>query len=178
MYSYIKGIITEVENNYITIENNNIGYKLITPNPHEFKNNEEYKIYIYQHVKEDELTLYGFKEKSKKELFIKLINVKGLGCKMALPILASNEIDETLKAIEDGNINYLKKYPKIGEKVAKQIILDLKGKLTTEENNNELVETLKALGYKSQEINNVLPKINRENSLENQIKEALKLLLR
>ena len=97
---------------------------------------------------------------------------------MALPILASNEIDETLKAIEDGNINYLKKYPKIGEKVAKQIILDLKGKLTTQENNNELVETLKALGYKSQEINNVLPKINRENSLENQIKEALKLLLR
>ena len=72
----------------------------------------------------------------------------------------------------------MKKFPKIGEKVAKQIILDLKGKLTTQENNNELVETLKALGYKSQEINNVLPKINKENSLENQIKETLKLLLR
>ena len=62
---------------------------------------------------------------------IKLISVKGLGCKMTLPILALGEIDGIMDAIERENILYLKKFPKIGEKVAKQIILDLKGKLNT-----------------------------------------------
>ncbi|MBP3921043.1 MAG: Holliday junction branch migration protein RuvA [Bacilli bacterium] len=184
MYSYIEGIITEIESSFITLENNKIGYQIYTPNPYKFNINETYKIYIYQLVKEDEISLYGFKEKKEKELFLKLINVKGLGCKMALPILATGSIDGIIDAIERENILYLKKFPKIGEKVAKQIILDLKGKLTKEiditENidNTELVETLKALGYKNQDINRILPNINKGNALELQVKEALRLLLK
>lgn len=182
MYGYIKGKVTEIESNYIILENNDIGYLIFTSNPYSFNLNEEYKIYIYQNVKEDELSLYGFKRKEEKELFLKLIDVKGLGPKMALPIIASNNINDVIEAIEKSDVNYLKKFPKIGDKVARQIILDLKGKLITSENeatknNEELIEALEALGYKKQDVKKILPNI-KEEKIENQIKEALKLLLK
>lgn len=183
MYSYIKGFIKEIESNYIVLDNNGIGYLIYTPNPYSFNVDEEYIVYIYQNVKEDELTLYGFKLKEEKDLFLKLIEVKGLGCKMALPIIATGSINGIIDAIERENILYLKKFPKIGDKVAKQIILDLKGKLNTNgvvttNNNDELIEVLKGLGYKTQDILKVVRQVNTNLSLEDQIKEALKLFLK
>lgn len=183
MFGYIKGIIKEIESNYIILDNNGIGYLVYTPNPYSFNLDEEYTVYIYQNVKEDELTLYGFKLKEEKDLFLKLIEVKGLGCKMALPIIATGSINGIIDAIERENILYLKKFPKIGDKVAKQIILDLKGKLNTngsvhENNNDELIEVLKGLGYKTQDILKVVKQVNITLSLEEQIKEALKLFLK
>ncbi len=180
MYAYIKGKITQIESNYVIVDNNNIGYLIYTANPYSFEIDKEYLIYLYQYVKEDELSLYGFKTLEEKNLFLKLISVKGLGCKMALPMLATGSISGISDAIERENILYLKKFPKIGDKVARQIILDLKGKLTSvepkKEINNELVEALQSLGYKNQDIKKVLPQI-KEKEIENQIKEALKLLL-
>lgn len=183
MYEYIKGVITLIESNYVVLEAGGIGYLIYTPNPYSFKENENTTIWIYQNVKEDELTLYGFKNKEEKELFLKLIEVKGLGCKMALPIIATGSINGIVDAIERENILYLKKFPKIGDKVAKQIILDLKGKLNatgtvTNDTNDELIEALKGLGYKSSDIMRVMPNINKNSSLEDQIKESLKLLLK
>ena len=183
MYAYIKGFIKEIESNYIVLDNNGIGYLIYTPNPYSFNIDEEYTVYIYQNVKEDELTLYGFKLKEEKDLFLKLIEVKGLGCKMALPIIATGSINGIIDAIERENILYLKKFPKIGDKVAKQIILDLKGKLNatgvvTNNNNDELIEVLKGLGYKTQDILKVVRQVNTNLSLEDQIKEALKLFLK
>lgn len=180
MYGYIKGIVTEIESNYIILDNNNIGYLIYTSNPYSFKINEEYKVYIYQNVKEDELSLYGFKKKEEKNLFLRLIDVKGLGCKMALPLI-TDDINNIVDAIENENISYLKKFPKIGDKVARQIILDLKGKLVSDNNevikNEELIEALEALGYKKQDINKIIPNIT-ETTIERQIKEALRLLLK
>ena len=183
MYFYIKGFIKEIESNYIVLDNNGIGYLIYTPNPYSFNVDEEYTVYIYQNVKEDELTLYGFKLKEEKDLFLKLIEVKGLGCKMALPIIATGSINGIIDAIERENILYLKKFPKIGDKVAKQIILDLKGKLNTNgvvttNNNDELIEVLKGLGYKTQDILKVVRQVNTNLSLEDQIKETLKLFLK
>lgn len=179
MFEYIFGKIVSIESNYVVLENNNIGYLIYVSNPYSYKENNDYKVYIYQHIREDENTLYGFKSKNEKELFLRLIDVKGLGCKMALPML-SVDINNIESAIEQENIDYLKKFPKIGDKVAKQIILDLKEKLSIESTPNnlkELEETLKALGYKSSDINKVLPKIT-ETEIEKQLKEALKLLLK
>lgn len=185
MYEYIKGKITDIESNYIVIENNNIGYLIYTANPYSFNIDEEYKVYLYQQIREDENSLYGFKTKDEKNLFLKLIGVKGLGCRMALPMLATGSIDGIVDAIERENILYLKKFPKIGDKVARQIILDLKGKLVESNNtsvnsinNSELIEALQALGYKNNEINKIIPSINMSLSVEEQIKEALKLLLK
>lgn len=184
MYEYIKGKIVSQESNYIVIDNNGIGYLIYVPNPYSFEIEKEYIVYVYQYVREDEQSLYGFKTIEEKELFLKLINVKGLGCKMALPMLATGSISGIMDAIERENILYLKKFPKIGDKVARQIILDLKGKLNTNVNNTstkdyeELIEVLKGLGYKLSDINKIIPSINCDLNIEEQIKEALKLMLK
>ena len=183
MYSYIKGVITMVEPSYVVLENNGIGYMIFVANPYLYKLNEEVLIYLYQQIREDENTLYGFKNKEEKDLFLKLISVKGLGCKMALPMLSGDNKDSIYSAIESGNVNYLKKFPKIGDKVARQIILDLKGKLELDANSNKqdftnLTETLKSLGYKPVDIKRILPNIDVNKTLEQQVKEALKLLLK
>lgn len=183
MYVYIDGIVNEIESNYISLDNNGMGYLIYTPNPYSFNIGQKYRVYIYQFVKEDEISLYGFKTKDEKDLFLKLIGVKGLGCKMALPIIATGSVGGIIDAIERENILYLKKFPKIGDKVAKQIILDLKGKLNKDISENvdtslELVDALKALGYKLADINKIIKQVNTSETLENQIKEALKLLLK
>lgn len=183
MYDYIYGKVTGIESNHITLDNNGIGYAIFVPNPYSFHENEFYTIYIYQHIREDELSLYGFKSKEEKKLFLRLIGVKGLGPKIALPIFATGSINGIIDAIERENILYLTKFPKIGDKLARQIILDLKGKLVTikqqeeKKMNDELVEVLKALGYKQADINKILPMITEE-TIEKQIKEALRLLLK
>lgn len=184
MYEYIKGSVVNQESNYIVLDNNGIGYLIYVANPYYFELNREYNIYIYQYVREDEITLYGFKNLEEKKLFLKLIEVKGVGCKMALPMFATGSIDGIMDAIERENILYLKKFPKIGEKVAKQIILDLKGKLNTtvvgkaNKDFDELIEVLKGLGYKLPDINKILPSIKDDLSIEEQVKEALKLMLK
>jgi len=184
MYEFIKGNIINQESNYIVLENNGIGYLIYVSNPYYYELNKEYIVYVYQNVREDEITLYGFKDLEEKKLFLKLIEVKGVGCKMALPMFATGSINGIIDAIERENLLYLKKFPKIGEKVAKQIILDLKGKFKETEvgkvNNNfeELVEVLKGLGYKQADINKIIPSIKVELSIEEQVKEALKLMLK
>ena len=184
MYSYIKGIVTDIEINYIVVENNEIGYVVYVSNPYSYGKGKEYIVYLYQLIREDENSLYGFKTKEDKDLFLKLISVKGLGCKMALTMLTGDNKDNIYEAIETNNISYLKKFPKIGDKVARQIILDLKGKLAINDDKNikkdytELTETLKSLGYKPADIKKILPSVDSDKSLEEQVKVALKLLLK
>lgn len=185
MFNYIVGKIEEITGSYIVIDNNGIGYQVFTPNPYAFNEGDTYKVYLYQLIREDEVSLYGFKSQEEKDLFLKLISVKGLGCKMALPILATGSIAGIVDAIERENILYLKKFPKIGEKVAKQIILDLKGKLNmqissdfVDNSMDELIEVLKGLGYKDKEVKGIIPKVDSSLSIEEQVKEALKLLLK
>ena len=148
---------------------------------------KDYKVYVYQQIKEDENSLFGFKTIEEKEFFLKLISVSGVGCKMALPILAVGSIEGIMDAIERENVLYLKKFPKIGDKLAKQIILDLKGKLEfigvgitddVVETENELKDVLIGLGYKEKELKPVLAKVDTSLPIEGQVKDALKLLLR
>ena len=183
MYAYIKGFIKEIESDYIVVDNNGVGYLIYTASPYSFDIDKEYTIYLYQNVREDEISLYGFKSLEEKKLFLKLIGVKGLGPKMALPMIASGSPEGIIDAIERENILYLKKFPKIGDKVARQIILDLKGKLaaTTSQNmpvNDELIEALKSLGYKTGDINKVVKQVDSSLDIGEQIKCALKLLLK
>lgn len=182
MYAYLNGIIKDIESNYIVLDINGIGYLIYVANPYYYQIENYYKVYTYTHIREDEFSLYGFKSKEELDLFLKLISVKGLGPKMALPILATGSIEGIMDAIDRENILYLKKFPKIGDKVARQIILDLKGKLAkTVTNNNineELTEALLALGYKNNDIKKVVASIDSNLTIENQIKEALKLLLK
>lgn len=182
MFDYVKGIVTKTVANYCVIECNGVGYKIYTPNPYKFKEGETQIAYVYNHIREDENSLYGFTTEDERDLFLKLINVKGLGPKMAMPILATGSISGIIDAIDRENVLYLKKFPKIGEKVARQIILDLKGKLVMSEtissNSDELVLALESLGYKQADIKNVVIKVDQTLNIEAQIKEALKLLMK
>ncbi len=184
MYNYIVGKITDIESSYIVLECSSIGYQIYVSNPYQFEIDKETKVYVYTQIKEDEHNLYGFKTKEEKELFLKLINVKGVGPKLVMPMLATGSVSGIVDAIDRENILYLKKFPKVGEKVARQIILDLKGKLAkTSDNANiggfeELVSVLEGLGYKVADIKKILPNLNPTDEIELQVKEALKLLLK
>lgn len=182
MFDFIEGTIKDIYSDSIVIETCGIGFKVFTPNPYVFKEEESAKVYLYNKVAEDDYSLYGFKSKEERELFLKLINVKGLGPKIALPILAGGNVDGVKDAIERENILYLTKFPKVGEKLARQIILDLKGKLVSKNEqanvNNELFEVLESLGYKKPDINRVIKDVDSSLSIEQQIKEALKLMIK
>lgn len=183
MYSYIYGKIESVESSHIVVDNNGIGYLVYVPNPYAFKEGEMTKVYVYQHIREDEMSFFGFKTLGEKELFLQLINVKGLGPRMALPILAMGSIGGIVDAINRENLLYLKKFPKIGDKLAKQIVLDLKGKIQTSETvvvneTDEVYEALIALGYKDKDVKNIIGRVNKENTVEEQIKEALRLMIK
>jgi len=185
MYDYFKGIIDSVTTNSVIVDVNGIGYSIFVPNPFSYEVGKEYKIFVYNHIREAEYSLYGFKTTEEKELFMKLINVKGMGPKVASGIFATGSINGIIDAINKENLLYLTKFPKIGEKLAKQIILDLKGKISAdisndEENNNieELISVLENLGYKTSEIKKILKNIDVDKTLEEQVKDALKLLLK
>ena len=131
MYDFIKGTVDYVGPEYIVIENNGIGYQIMTPNPFVFtkKGNESATVYIYHYVREDIAALYGFGSREEKALFTKLLNVTGIGPKGALAILASGQVEQVVQAIENEDEKFLVKFPGVGKKTARQMILDLKGKL-------------------------------------------------
>ena len=184
MYNYINGIIDEVTPNKIVIDNHGIGYDVIVPNPYSYQENKEYKIYVYHQITENSQDLFGFQSKEEKDLFLRLINVKGLGPRTAIPMFATGSTTGIIYAIDREHILYLKKFPKIGDKVARQIILDLKGKLAStgtavnDNYNDELSDALTALGYKQADVKKIIKSVDKDLSIENQIKEALKLLLK
>ena len=180
MFDYIKGKITNIASNYIVLENNNIGFIIYTASPYSFKISDELSVFTYTYIREDTFDLYGFKTIEERDLFKKLISVKGIGPKGALAILANGDIEGLQTAIEQSDAKYLQKFPGIGPKASGQIILDLKGKLgvvsTVDPKINDVKEALKSLGYNNQELKK-LDKFLTENkhlSIEELIKQSLR----
>lgn len=187
MYAYLKGMLTKIAPQYVVIDTMGVGYQVYSPNPYSYELNKEIKVYIYQNVKEDEISLYGFKTEAEKEIFIDLISVKGIGPKTAVLILTATTVKEFKEAVVRKDTIYLSKFPKIGKKSAGQIILDLEKKYInlgveemkqTELVDEELVDALTSLGYDKKVVLKIIPKINKEQKIEEQIKEGLKLLLK
>ncbi len=197
LYEFIKGKIDFITPEYIVVENGGIGYQIHTPNPFAFsrKEGQDVQVYTYHYVREDQIALFGFQTREEKTLFTKLLNVTGIGPKGALAILASGEPQQVVQAIENEDEVFLTKFPGVGKKTARQMILDLKGKLQNivpdyfpnlfapvQEENDELAEALlalKALGYSEREIQKVVPKLKNEKLTADQyIKKALQNLLK
>lgn len=197
MFDYIKGFVAFISPQYVVVDHEGIGYQIHTPNPYSFqKNDEKIQVFIYQYVREDTNALYGFKTCQEREMFMKLINVSGIGPKGALAILAGGQTEHVVEAIEQENEAFLIKFPGVGKKTARQMILDLKGKLSevvetynllSETAPGELpnmkdledaVEALQALGYAEREIKKITPMLEKETlTTEGYIKKALQLLL-
>ena len=185
MYSYLKGTVTEIKSNGITMDVNGVGYDVRTPNPYDYKMDEELKVYIHHYVREDAIHLYGFKTIEGKSLFIKLLSVKGIGPKSAIAILASGNVVDVIGAIDRGDAKFLTKFPGIGPKASQQIILDLKGKIDLNQdtlakstNITDVEEALKSLGYKVKEITKAVKGLDGNKSTDVLLKEALAQMLK
>jgi Holliday junction DNA helicase RuvA len=171
MIGFLRGRVEHISIENIYLDVCGVGYVLCVPNPEKYKLYEEVMVHTYLAIRENDVTLYGFFTKDEKELFMKLISVKGIGPKSAVSMLSKSSYEGIIEAIETGNLSYLKKLPGIGPKAAGQIILDLKGHLKVEttvavkENPvfKEAKEALKGFGFKAQEIDNALSKIQDEN---------------
>ena len=195
MYAYIKGKISQLYPTHIVVENNGIGYEIQTPNSYRFQSQleEEAQVFTQLIVREDAHLLYGFIDLEEKDMFLNLIKVTGIGPKSALAILAASTPNEVKIAIENENEAYLTKFPGIGKKTARQIILDLKGKLTiteeselfaqADESKNDVLEeavlALEALGYSKREITKVKKSLEKEtfDTVDACVKMALALLI-
>ena len=198
MYDYIKGQVTRVTPEHITLEQGGIGWLIMTPNPYAFHKTEDIQqVFTYLHVREDIQLLLGFTSLEQRELFKKLITVSGIGPKGALAILASGVPSQVIGAIEREDETFLVQFPGVGKKTARQMILDLKGKLydlfnamdmpdedvtllTMAENGalDEAILALEALGYSQRELTKVKPKLEKEeHDTEGYMKKALNLLL-
>ena len=197
MYEYFKGIISKITAKYIVLEVNSIGYILHVANPYAYSGrlHQEAKVYVHQVVREDAELLYGFATEEEKQLFLSLISVSGIGPVSALAIIAADDNAGLVQAIEQKNITYLTKFPKIGKKTAQQMVLDLEGKVViagddlsakavvqaSNENQEleEAMEAMLALGYKAAELKKIKKFFEgTTDTAENYLKSALKMLVK
>lgn len=196
MYDYIKGTLTKITAKYIVVEAAGLGYLINVANPYSFSNvmNQEVQIYLHHVVREDAQLLFGFQREEEKEVFLKLISVSGIGPTTALAIVAVDDNEGLVAAIDNSDIKYLMKFPKIGKKTAQQMVLDLAGKFVdtpttaggankSATSNNEALEeameALLALGYKAAELKKIKTFFEGTNeTAEQYIKTALKMLMK
>lgn len=193
MIHHLKGQLIEKNPTYVVIECNGIGYT-VNISLHTFSlipESEAISLYTYLQVKEDSHTLYGFIEKSEREIFKLLISVSGVGTSTARVMLSSLQPKEVINAIATGDVPTIQSVKGIGAKTAQRVILDLKDKvlkvmgddevLMTPNNTNkeEALSALEILGYNRRQAGKVVEKIlkdDSESTVESIIKMALKKL--
>ncbi|MDO7908076.1 Holliday junction branch migration protein RuvA [Paenibacillus sp. JX-17] len=201
MIDFLRGPVVHLENEYVVLDVQGIGYRVFCPNPFVFAKSEgPVTIYIHHHVREDAILLFGFPTREEQQLFRKLIEVSGIGPRVALGILTGGSPDSLVTAIYQENITFLTKLPGIGKKTAQRMILDLKDKLdgfgaaafatglfavpVVEEGDgsswSEAREGLKALGYTDTELDKVWLKLKKDispdDSVDVMMKRALQML--
>ncbi|MQS76555.1 Holliday junction branch migration protein RuvA [Companilactobacillus halodurans] len=194
MFEYLNGLISIVTPSYIVVDVGGVGYKVQVANPYRYEENQKTRVFVEQIVRDNEQALYGFYDLNEKNIFLHLISVSGIGPKSALAILAGQDLQGLIHAIENNDVKFLTKFPKIGKKTAQQIILDLSGKFTSEGQmtlgqapvalttaNQELEDGLAALdslGYSPKEISKVKSQLEKTNlkTADEYLRAGLKLL--
>ncbi|MFC4600382.1 Holliday junction branch migration protein RuvA [Cohnella hongkongensis] len=130
MIDYLRGKVAHVEAEYVVLDVRDVGYQVYTPNPYGLARSEEpVQLYTYHHVREDAIQLFGFTTRDEQALFRRLLEVSGIGPKVALGVLAGGRPENVVAAIQQENLAFLTKLPGIGKKTAQRMILDLKDKL-------------------------------------------------
>lgn len=199
MYSYIKGSLEEKMSNYIVVENSGIGYKIFMSKSAIGRTGElgeQVKIFTHYHVREDDISLYGFLTNEELKMFELLLSVSGVGAKSAISMLSNISPSEFAVSIVNNDITKLTKVPGIGKKSAQRIVLELKDKLKAEQelmkgevsNDNseefdvsgdveEAISALQILGYNRKEVQKALTQFDYKSmSIEDIIRTGLKNL--
>ena len=198
MYAYIRGTVTELQPSHITVETTSgVGFEIQTPNSYRFQKqlNQQVVVYTSLIVREDAQLLYGFINQEEKSMFLSLIKVTGIGPKSALAILAASTPAQVKRAIDQEDDTYLTQFPGIGKKTARQIILDLKGKVVVESTVDEgqltiemdqgepiykdALLALDALGYSKRELQKVEKAMQKQtfDTVDEAVKFGLKQLV-
>lgn len=193
MFEYLKGEVAYKKTEYLALDVNGIGYKIyISLTTYDsVETGDTKRFFIYNHIKEEEFKLVGFLEERERNLFEMLLSVKGIGVSLALAIMSTFDMDTFRGLVLQENYIALKKVPKLGEKKAQQIILDLKDKMkkldivsmekvfganASSNVEDELIMALEGLGYNKKDIDKLLDKneIRNYKNIQEAIKETLK----
>lgn len=200
MISYIKGILEDMSPGMVVVDNHGIGYQMMVPMRGESfpKIGQEIKIYTRMHVREDDVSLFGFLSKEEKEAFELLIGVNGIGPKVGLSVLSTLSVYELKMAVISEDVKTISKTPGLGPKGAKKLILELKDKLSFEELEEDgvgaeifdtaadssdsvmiTIEGLVSLGYSKSEAAIAVNKVEDAKDLtpEELLKKALKNIM-
>ena len=200
MISYIKGILEDMSPGMVVVDNHGIGYQMMVPMRGESfpKIGQEIKIYTHMHVREDDVSLFGFLSKEEKEAFELLIGVNGIGPKVGLSVLSTLSVYELKMAVISEDVKTISKTPGLGPKGAKKLILELKDKLSFEELEEDgvgaeifdtsadssdsvmiTIEGLVSLGYSKSEAAIAVNKVEDAKDLtpEELLKKALKNMI-
>ena len=186
MIAFVNGIVKIIRNDRVVLDVHGVGYEVYLANALSQKMNVELFLYTYQHVREDAILLFGFIKEEDYEVFMRLINVKGIGPKTAQTMLSVCSGKEMIEAIENDDIKRLKSLPGIGAKTAGQIVLDLKGKFVSLETSDSPVsnpvwtqvqDALLSLGYKTNQLTKIKKEFeNTELGEDEMLRQALILL--
>lgn len=202
MIDYLRGRVAHVETEYVVLDVHDVGYRVFTPNPYGIARSEEtVQLFIHYHVREDATQLFGFPTREEQSLFRRLLDVSGIGPKVALGVLSGGTPDTIAAAIRQENVHFLTKLPGIGRKTAQRMILDLKDKLGTAGAGHDPAEltalpaagraedgsawgaareALSALGYREAEIDRawglIKDRLKGDESPDALIKQALQQL--
>lgn len=134
MYNYLNGEIVEIDGNNVVVDVAGIGYELAVSNytVAECQLGEQQKLYTYLQIKEDGIALFGFATLEEKNMFMRLISVSGVGCKVALAILSGMDSNSLAIAIFNGDTHLLTKIKGLGKKTAERLVLELKEKVVVD----------------------------------------------
>ncbi|HSP40426.1 MAG TPA: Holliday junction branch migration protein RuvA [Gillisia sp.] len=194
MIHHLQGRMTEKNPTHVVIDCNGVGY-FVHISLHTFSlltaANEAIKLYTHLQVKEDSHSLFGFMEKSERELFRLLISVSGVGASTARTMLSSIEPRKIMEAIASGDVGTVQSIKGIGAKTAQRVILDLKDKVLkvfgegevfaspSNTNKEEALSALETLGFARKSAEKVVERIMNQSTdptVETIIKQALKIL--
>jgi Holliday junction DNA helicase RuvA len=191
MIASLQGIIDAVSTDSMIVNVNGVGFKVSVPTSVLSELGavgREVKLYTHLHVREDDLSIYGFGSLDELKLFETLISVSGLGPKTAMGMLSAMSADQVAMAIASGSVEILTTIPGIGKKTADRLILELKDKVggvmistpagRAAQENADVITALVSLGYSVQETTravNSLP-TGKRLSLEDKVKLALQYL--
>lgn len=190
MIATLEGVITELDGNRLVLEINGIGYGVLLTNTDisGASKGSEVKLYIYEHIKEDQHDLIGFYSVGTKKLFEQLLGVKNVGPKVALSILDIGDENSVKAAISGGDIKSLQSAKGVGKRAAEQIIVELRDKVGMPSSvaadevigragvnqNDPAVQALIALGYSDFDAQKALVGVPQDASVEERVRLALK----
>lgn len=183
MIGYLEGEIKYSTVGKIILFCNGIGFTVHLPGNINLLQGSKAQLYIHTHLREDNLSLFGFTTPEDLSLFETLIGVSGIGPKIGLAMFTSSTAPFIKEAISSSNLAFFTAIPGVGKKTAQRIILDLKSKISKGDvnmdnlaGNSELVDTLVGLGFQKSEVSQIISKIDFSSSIQDQIKQSLKLL--